>query len=275
MPAEISTPSFSPLATNHLQALLDKWRANPDLAPEQSKLDSAIYSVSRPTSAYKPDSAAIRPLQEFVFEHKDQNHTLVPTDFLALAQLRLDTGDLPGALELLNRLALQHPSNHSQNGPISFPGQNSLYERDEPPVEVTYHWQDVPSPFVNTDYAASLLEKDHHPAEAIPFLQALVKSVPWDASYRFRLAQAQLASNARDLARTNFTAVARDTSAPYDLRVQAARALDTADISDHRTRQPGAILHRSSVHRCGRPPTLLCRSPHRRRGHRFNIPLRP
>jgi len=208
--------------TNHLQVLLDKWRANPDLVPEQFKLDSALFYLRKPTSAYKPDPAAIRPLQEFIFEHKDQSHTLVPTDFLALAQTRIDVGDLPEALQLLHRLALQ-PANHSQNGPISFPGQNSFYSGEQ--VEVTYHWEDVPSPFVNTDYAASLLEKNHHPAEAIPFLQSLVKSVPWDSSYRFRLAQAELSSNARDKAQLDLLTVARDTSAPYDLRIQAARAL--------------------------------------------------
>jgi tetratricopeptide (TPR) repeat protein len=235
--------------TNHLQALLDKWRANPDLVPEQSKLDSAIYSVSRPTSAYKPDSAAIRPLQEFVFEHKDQNHTLVPTDFLALAQLRLDTRDLPGALDLLRQLTLQHPSNY-ENGAMTFPVPGQPEFEPDQSARINYSASgEAPNPYINTDYAASLLEKDHHPAEAIPFLQALVKSVPWDASYRFRLAQAQLASNARDLARTNFTAVARDTSAPYDLRVQAARALTplTSQTTELGSRELSFIAHPSTV----------------------------
>jgi hypothetical protein len=211
--------------TNHLQPLLDKWRANPDLVPAQFKLNSALFHLSTPTSAYKPIPLAIRPLQEFVFERKTQSHTLVPTDFLALAQLRLDTSDLPGALDLLHQLTLQHPANY-ENGAITFPVPGQPEFQSGQPASIDYSPSgETSNPYINTDYAAALLEKDHHPAEAIPFLQSLVNSVPWDASYRFRLAQAQLASNAHDLARTNFITVARDTSAPYDLRVQAARAL--------------------------------------------------
>ena len=210
--------------TNHLQTLLDKWRANPDIVPEQFKFSSAIYHLMRPTAAYKPDLAAIRPLHEFVFERKGQSHTLVPTDFLALAQLRLDTSDLPGALDLLRQLTLQHPSNY-ENGAMTFPVPGQLEYQPDQPARINYSGGEAPNPYINTDYAAALLEKDHHPAEAIPFLQALVKSVPWDASYRLRLAQAEFASNARDQARTDLLAVARDASAPYDLRVQAARAV--------------------------------------------------
>jgi tetratricopeptide (TPR) repeat protein/predicted Zn-dependent protease len=210
--------------TNHLQALLDKWRANPDLVPEQFKLDSALFHLHKPASAYKPDPAAIRPLQEFTFEHKRQNDSLVPTDFLALAQLRLDTSDLPGALDLLHQLTLQHPSNY-ENGAMTFPVPGQLEFQPGQPARIDYSGGEAPNPYINTDYAASLLEKDHHSAEAIPFLQALVKSVPWDSSYRFRLAQAELASNARDKAQADLLSVARDASAPYDLRIQAARAL--------------------------------------------------
>ena len=209
--------------TNRLQALIDTWRANPDSVSKDS-LSSAIYHLMRPTSAYKPDLAAIRPLQEFLFEYKRQNDSLVPTDFLALAQLRLDTSDLPGALDLLRQLTLQHPSNY-ENGAMTFPVPGQLEYQPDQPARINNSGGEAPNPYINTDYAAALLEKDHHPAEAIPFLQALVKSVPWDASYRLRLAQAELASNARDQARTDLLAVARDASAPYDLRVQAARAV--------------------------------------------------
>jgi cellulose synthase operon protein C len=233
--------------SNRLQPLLDAWRANPDSAPKDF-FASAIYRLMKPTVAYKPDLAAIRPLQEFAFEYKRQNNTLVPTDFLALAQLRLDTNDLPGALDLLHQLTLQHPSNY-ENGAMTFavPGQ-SEYQPDQP-ARINYSGGEAPNPYINTDYAASLLDKNHRPAEAIPFLQALVKSVPWDASYRFRLAQAQLASNARDLARTNFIAVARDTSAPYDLRVQAARALasPTSQTTELGSRELFFIAHPSTL----------------------------
>jgi len=229
--------------TSHLQALLDKWRANADMAPEPFRLDSALINLERPTSAYKPDAAAIRPLREFVFEQKDHSHTLVPTDFLALAQTRLDTGDLPEALQLLQRLALQ-PANHMQTRPINFAQENS-----GEPIDVTDPWEDVPSPYINTAYAASLLEKNHHPAEAVPFLQSLVQSVPWDASYRLRLAQAELAANARDQARADLLSVARAASAPYNLRVQGARALATltAQPIELGSRELSFIAHPSGV----------------------------
>jgi hypothetical protein len=210
---------------------------------------SAIYRLMTPTPAYKPNLASIRPLQEFIFEYKRQNDTLVPTDFLALAQLRIDTGDLAAALDLLRQLTLQHVSNY-ENGAMTFPVPGQPEFEPDQPARINYSPSgEAPNPYINTDYAASLLEKDHHPAEAIPFLQALVKSVPWDVSYRFRLAQAQLASNARDLARTNFTAVARDTSAPYDLRVQAARALAplTSQTTELGSRELSFIAHPSTV----------------------------
>ena len=234
--------------SNRLQALIDAWRANPDSVPKDNSFGSAVYRLMTPTPAYKPNLASIRPLQEFVFEYKRQNDSLVPTDFLALAQLRLDTSDLPDALELLRQLTLQHPSNY-ENGAITFPVPGQPEYTPDEPARIDGSFGDKSNPYINTDYAASLLEKDHHPAEAIPFLQALVKSVPWDVSYRFRLAQAQLASNARDLARTNFTAVARDTSAPYDLHVQAARALAplTSQTTELGSRELSFIAHPSTV----------------------------
>jgi tetratricopeptide (TPR) repeat protein len=216
--------------TNHLAPLLDQWRANPDSMPSDTDLNSALYRLQKPTAAYKPNPATLRPLQEFLFERKDLDDKLNPTDFLALAKSRLDTNDLPGALELLRRLTLQPPS-PSESGDLTFPAdptsEMSQYAslRGES-VYVENHPQgDQPSPYKNTDFAATLLEHTHHPAEAIPFLQSLVSEVPWDASYRLRLARAQLATSALDAAQHNLIAVASDASAPYDLRVQATTVL--------------------------------------------------
>jgi len=80
-------------------------------------------------------------------------------NFLGLAEIRLASGDTPGALDLLHRL-----------------------------VAV------VGNPLENLDPAAALLEKAGHNAEAIEFLDPLVKSAPWDASYRLRLAKARIAA---------------------------------------------------------------------------------
>jgi len=205
--------------TNRLQALLDAWRADPDTVPTRT-LTAALYQLMQPAAAYKPDWAAIRPLEEFLFEYKRQNNSLAATDFLALAQLRMDTGELPGAIKVLRQLTLQ-PVSSNDNGAAGypFPGESGIQ-----PVSINDGSAGT-NPYIHTDYAAALLEKNHHPAEAIPFLQSLVDLVPWEPSYRCRLAQAELSSSAHDQARENLLTVARDALALYALRVQAARAL--------------------------------------------------
>ena len=182
-----------------LDALLARYRAAPETAPSPEILSSTANALATRVPA---DPVNARALLEFVFDLKQLDHTLIPTDFLALAESRIKTGDLAGALTLLRRLTLQAP-----------------------PTPAIYQGDTIPNPYANTDSAAALLEHNQHPAEAIPFLESLVQSVPWDASYRFRLAQAQLASNARDKAQANLIGVARDAAASYNLRVQAARAL--------------------------------------------------
>jgi hypothetical protein len=192
--------------SNRLQPLIDTWHANPDSAPLPA-ITAALTTLLQPTSSYKPHLPVIRPLQEFAFDLKRQNAALTSTDYLALAQLRLDTSDLSGTLELLHQLTLLPTATSSPSDVYAVP--------DTTPA----------NPYAYTDQAAALLEHAHHPAEAIPFLNSLVASVPWDPSYRLRLAQAQLASNANEAAQTNFVLVARNHSALYDLRLQAARAL--------------------------------------------------
>ncbi|MDQ2842905.1 MAG: hypothetical protein M3Y72_18080 [Acidobacteriota bacterium] len=212
-----------------LQALLDKWRTNPALTPTLETLALAVVQLQRTTSAYKPDPAIVRPLLEFVFDTKDKSSALVPTDFLSLAQVRIDTGDLPGALDLLRRLTLQPASSSENAGGLPRWGGDDSDDTPGggPDANQNHSSSDAANPYVNTDYAALLLEKNHRFAEAIPFLQALVPSAPWDAAYRLRLAQAQLAANARDPAQADFLAVARDTAAPYAVRVLAAKALSS------------------------------------------------
>jgi hypothetical protein len=188
--------------THHLQPLLDAWQADPDTAPSPTILAAALSNLQTPTAAYQPDPALIRPLQENLFARKDQTHTLLPTDLLALAQTRIDTADTPGALQLLQRLALL---------PASTPN--------------TTDTSTDASPYVNLDHAADLLERNDLSAQAIPFLRSLVQLTPWAPAYRLRLAAALAASNAHAEARTTLLALAADAAAPYPLRIQAARAL--------------------------------------------------
>jgi tetratricopeptide (TPR) repeat protein len=54
------------------------------------------------------------------------------------------------------------------------------------------------NPFESQDPAAALLMRTGHPAEALAFLDELVRAVPWNAGYRIRLAQERAEIN-RDL----------------------------------------------------------------------------
>jgi len=176
-----------------LASVIDGYRAAPDSAPSFDILATAANQLPSSQGSRKPDPASARALREFIFDQKQLTHSLLPTDFLALAQSRLDTGDMPGTLELLHRLTLQ-------------PGND---------------------PYSNIDSAASLLESANHPSEAILFLAALVQSVPWNPTYRLRLGEAELKahdSKAHDV----LQAVARDASAPYAIRLQATKDLGAA-----------------------------------------------
>ncbi len=216
--------------SGRLSALLATWRNQPEDVPSQPNFDAALYRLRKPDGQYKPDVAAIRPLEEFIFERKQLNHALVPTDFLSLAQARIATSDLPGALDLLHRLTLQ-PTSSYENGTVSYPMSSTSTDPDdrylvESPVNIKFHNPNEPlNLYANTDYAANLLESTQHYSEAIPFLTALVQSVPWNPSYRLRLAEAQIKSQAQASGATALNSLAKDTLAPYETRLRAAKDL--------------------------------------------------
>ena len=185
-----------------LDALLARYAAVPDAMPGLS-----VFSATAAVLGRKGDQADARVLMEFVFEQKQQTHTLLATDFLALAQARLETDDVPGALQVLHRLTLQ---------PVVAEAASSY---------ATEASSAAPDPYSNLDAAAALLESTHHPAEALPFLASLASSVPWNAGYRLRLAEAQAADGKGDLASAGLLAIGKDATAPYAVRVEAAQAL--------------------------------------------------
>jgi hypothetical protein len=137
------------------------------------------------------DKQSARKILELVFAREIEEHTLVAANFLGLAEIRIASGDTAGALDLLRRLVVA-----------------------------------VGNPFENLDPAAALLEKTAHNAEAVEFLDQLVKSAPWDASYRLRLAAAKLAAE-KDAASAQeaLSAIAAAPNTSYDLRLKAAAAL--------------------------------------------------
>ena len=79
----------------------------------------------------------------------------------------------------------------------------------------------------NLDPASALLERTGHHAQAIEFLTLLTKMQPWQHSYRLRLANAKLAAQSgTDTARQSLAEIAANPAESYDLRQQAAVALD-------------------------------------------------
>src|SRR5208283_1832586 len=137
-----------------LDAKIASYRSDPDRAPDGEILRSSAQQLLE-----AGDKQSARKILEFVFARELDEHKLVAANFLGLAEIRIAAGDTPGAVELLRRL-------------------------------VTV----VGDPYEDMDSAAALLEKTGHNAEAIAFLDPLVKSTPWDPGFRVRLAKAQIAA---------------------------------------------------------------------------------
>jgi tetratricopeptide (TPR) repeat protein len=169
-----------------LDSILIGYRNVPESAPAAEILRAAARKLFE-----AGDKHSARKILELVFAREISEHKLVAANFLGLAEIRLASGDTPGALDLLHRL-----------------------------VAV------VGNPFENLDPAAALLEKIGHNAEAIEFLDQLVKSAPWDPSYGLRLAKAKLAAN-NDIenAQAALATIASSPSTAYDLRLRSASAL--------------------------------------------------
>jgi len=195
LPEETRTASAGDLAPlelrivvklNALDPLLATYRDDPDHAPSLETLQStaAVLQADR-------EESAAREILEFAYSREIARHNLDATNFLGLGEIRLESGDTRGALELLNRLVLV-----------------------------------VGQPFENLDAAASLLEKTHHPAEAAAFLGQMAQATPWRPEYRLRLARARLAADSGSAnERAALVAMAASQDFSYALRSEAAVAL--------------------------------------------------
>jgi cellulose synthase operon protein C len=107
------------------------------------------------------DAASARRVLEFIYDRALSAGDVGASNFLGLAEIRLEENNLADAMTLLRRMAL-----------VSGDG------------------------FASLDPAAVLLEKTGHPAEAIEFLAALVKAEPWNMDARERLASAEKSRDA-------------------------------------------------------------------------------
>jgi tetratricopeptide (TPR) repeat protein len=172
--------------TGTLDAELAAYHADPQSMPDAETLRKAAGQLLA-----SGDKQSARKILELVFAREIEEHKLVATNFLGLAEIRLSSGDTQGAIELLRRLVVA-----------------------------------VGSPYEYLDAAAALLEQSGRSAEASEFLDELVKSAPWDAGYRLRLAKAKLASGADAVdGISSLQNIASEQGAPYDVRLQAAVVL--------------------------------------------------
>jgi predicted Zn-dependent protease len=174
-----------------LDAKIAGYRADSSSAPSPEILRAATRQLFD-----VGDKQSARKVIEFVFAREIENHQLVAANFLGLAEIRVAAGDTPGALELLRRLAVV-----------------------------------VGNPYENLDPAAALLEKTGRPAEAVEFLEQLVKSAPWEASYGLRLAKARLAAKDAKSPADVLAKIASSTEVAYSVRVEAAIALSGAQTA--------------------------------------------
>jgi tetratricopeptide (TPR) repeat protein len=172
--------------TGTLDRKLGSYRNDPKTMPSADVLRKAARQL-----VDSGDTLSGRKILEMVFARELDEHQLVAVNFLGLAEIRLSSGDTAGALDLLRRLVVV-----------------------------------VGSPYENLDPAAALLEKSGHNAEAIEFLDQLVKSAPWEPAFRLRLAKARLAADS-DIASvaSAMQAIGCAPEASYELRTKAANSL--------------------------------------------------
>jgi tetratricopeptide (TPR) repeat protein len=159
-----------------------QWRKRPEASPASNDLRNVIPLLSEPSR---------RIVLRYVYEQALDARELTSTNFLGLAAIDLDEGNVPGAVALLRRLILI-----SSNA------------------------------FVDMDSAASLLALRQRFSEEVEFIQPLADAFPWEASYRIRLATAELAGDPQaHQALEMLATVAADPKATYVERLAAAKAL--------------------------------------------------
>jgi hypothetical protein len=164
---------------------LARYRAEPESVPPLDALQSAAGALKS-----DGDESSARRVLEFFYSWSIEQHDLSPANFLGLAEVRLQSGDLPQAVALLRRMALV-----------------------------------AGEPFENLTAAAQLLLKYGHASQATEFLSARVKAVPWDTRAGLDLAKAQIAGHDEHASpQERLSSLAASPLAPYAIRAEAAQA---------------------------------------------------
>jgi hypothetical protein len=171
--------------SNKLEELLQRFEQAPEKAPAFDVLRNAAVSLG------ERDPANAHRLLEYVYTRQIAERDFAPANFLGLAEVRLQQGDVAAAVALLQRMN-------------RVAGQ----------------------PFENLAAAGDLLVKMGHPVEATQFYGLRMKAVPWDAEARLKLAQAEAAANTqRNDSIQLLISVAASPNASYARRASAAAAL--------------------------------------------------
>jgi hypothetical protein len=167
--------------TGTLAALLERYRNQPESAPAiQILRDDALALRGQ------LDENGARSVLEFLYDREIGNGHLEAANFLGLAEVKLQRGDIAAAIALLNRMTLV-----------------------------------VEDGFETLPPAAELLGKYGKTVEAADFLRKRVRAVPWDAAAKVHLA-GTLPSGGAARERLLVSAVT-DSQAAYELRGEAAR----------------------------------------------------
>jgi hypothetical protein len=169
-----------------LDTVLSRYKSEPQSAPSAESLRIAARQIFE-----GGDKQSARKILELVFARQLEEHQLVATNFLGLAEIRVADGDVAGAVTLLKRLALV---------------AGDAYQ--------------------NMDSSAALFEKTGHAAEALVFLEPLANATPWEPTFRLRLSKAQLlVPQDKNAAAQSLAKLSAASENPYALRVQAAAAM--------------------------------------------------
>ena len=167
--------------TGTLAALLERYRTQPESAPSLQILRDAALALRR-----QLDENGARSVLEFLYDREIGSGHLEAANFLGLAEVKLQRGDIAAAIALLNRMTLV-----------------------------------VEDGFETLPPAAELLGKYGKTAEAADFLRRRVRAVPWDAAAKVHLARTMPSGDA--VRERLLTSAVTDSQAAYELRAEAAR----------------------------------------------------
>ena len=171
--------------SNTLGELFRQFQQAPEKAPSFEVLRYAAIRMR------EEDPASARRLLEYVYAGQIGARDFAPANFLGMAEIRLQQGNLTQAVALLERMN-----------------------------------QVTGQPFENFVAAGDLLVKMGHPAEAARFYGMRLKAVPWDSDARLKLAQAEAAANSQQNdAIQLFTSLVSSPNAAYAERASAAESL--------------------------------------------------